>query len=101
LDEWPTDVAALSPLNNVPEETDVLVVLSGFPPSRAAAEAWNYTSPRLRLVLVVDEPPRGPGVVDDLNTMRHLERVIADLDEPARTGFERLQLPLSFRKVMD
>jgi len=101
LSEWPTDIAAMSALNNVPEETDVIVVLAGYPPSRAAAEAWNYTSPRLRLVLVVTEPPRGPAVVDDLNTMRHLERVIADLDEPARTGFERLQMPLSFRKVMD
>jgi hypothetical protein len=32
--------------------------------------------------------------------MRNLERVIAEMDEPSRAGFERLQRPLSFRKVV-
>lgn len=101
LSEWPTDLSALSALNSVPEECDVLVLLDGYPPSRAAADAWNYTSSRVRLVLVVHEPPPGSAAVDDLNLMRRLERVIADMDSPARTGFERLQRPLSFRKVVD
>ena len=32
--------------------------------------------------------------------MRYLERVIAQMDEPSRIGFDRLQRPLSFRKVV-
>jgi hypothetical protein len=32
--------------------------------------------------------------------MRNLERVIAEMDQPSRAGFERLQRPLSFRKVV-
>jgi hypothetical protein len=33
--------------------------------------------------------------------MRALDRVIAEMNEPSRYGFERLQRPLSFRKVMN
>jgi hypothetical protein len=40
-------------------------------------------------------------VIDDLNLMRGLERVIAEMDDPQRGGFERLQRPLSFRKVIE
>jgi len=38
--------------------------------------------------------------VADLNGMRGLERVIAEIDDPSRAGFERLQRPLGFRRVM-
>lgn len=101
LPEWPTDVNALASLSGMPEETDLIVILAGYPPSRAAADAWNYVGSRVRLVLVVDGPPDRMGMIDDLNVMRQLERVIVDTDRPARTGFERLQRPLSFRKTMD
>jgi hypothetical protein len=100
LDAWPTDVNAVAPLEQVPEEADVVVVLPGYPPSRAAGELWNYLGARVRLVMLVEGPPPTLTVIDDMNNMRHLERVIADMDMPARTGFERLQRPLSFRKII-
>jgi hypothetical protein len=101
LPDWPRGYEPLEPLNRLPEEADVVVVLPGYPPSREAAEAWNYLGPRMRLVVVAVGPPPSPGVIADLNAMRHLERVIADLEVPARTGFERLQRPLSFRRIME
>jgi hypothetical protein len=100
LDAWPEDYGRLTSLGNLPEEADAIVVLRGYPPTRAAAEAWNYLSAPIRMVLVVAGPPPA-GVINDLNQMRHLERVIAEMDDPARTGFERLQRPLSFRKLID
>ena len=100
LPAWPADVEALSPLDRVPPEADVIVVLPGYPPNRAAAQAWNYVRARLRLVAVVPGPPPSTVIFEDLNTMRGLERVIAQMDDPSRYGFERLQRPLSFRKVV-
>ena len=82
------------------ESPDVIVVLPGYPPNRAAAQAWNYVGARLRIVAVVPGAPASSTIIGDLNTMRGLERVIAQMDEPSRSGFERLQRPLSFRKVM-
>jgi len=79
----------------------VIVVIPGYPPNRSAAEAWNRVNARLRIVDVVPGPPISRAVLDDLNLMRGLERVIAQMDEPSRMGFEQLQRPLSFRKVMD
>jgi len=76
-------------------------VLPGYPPSREAAEAWNYVNARLRLVVVVPGPPPNSTVANDLNAMRYLERVVAQMDEPSRSGFERLQRPLSFRRIME
>jgi len=101
LPAWPADYAALDALNRIPEEADLIVVLPGYPPSREAAEAWNLVNARLRMIVVVTTPPPSIGVVGDLNTMRGLERVIAELDQPSRSGFERLQRPLSFRKVVE
>jgi len=101
LPKWPPAYAALEVLNQLPDETDVIVVLPGYPPSREAAEAWNLVQARLRLVVVVIEAPPSAGVVSDLNQMRGLERVIAQMDDPRRTGFERLQRPLSFRKLVE
>lgn len=100
LEHWPDSFEMLAPLERVPPETDVIVVLRGYPPSRAAAEAWNTLNAPLRLVVVVDGPPPDASVVGDLNTMRALERVVARMDEPSRAGFERLQRPLSFLKVV-
>ena len=100
LDAWPDDVTTIGALTSVPEESDVIVILPGYPPSNAAADTWNYIGARLRLVVLVNGPPASPVVLDQLNEMRHLERVIATMDQPNRTGFERLQRPLSFRKVM-
>lgn len=100
LDAWPADVTVISALSAVPPEADVIVVLPGYPPSRASTELWNYVDARVRLVLLVQGPPPSNSVIDDLNSTRRLERVIAEMDDPARTGFERLQRPLSFRKIM-
>jgi hypothetical protein len=44
---------------------------------------------------------RGAGsTLDAFNIMRSLERVVAEMNEPSRSGFEQLQRPLSFRKVV-
>lgn len=101
LPSWPLQYAPLDVLNQIPAETDVIVVLPGYPPGRAAAEAWNILQARLRIVVVVPEPPPNANVVADLNAMRGLERVVAQMDEPDRSGFERLQRPLSFRKLVE
>ncbi|HKQ57164.1 MAG TPA: hypothetical protein VJY35_04785 [Candidatus Eisenbacteria bacterium] len=98
---WPADFEPLRVLDNTPPEADVIVVLPGYPPNRAAAEAWNYINARLRIVVVVADEPPSSVVIGDLNTMRGLERVIAQMDMPSRYGFERLQRPLSFRKVVE
>jgi hypothetical protein len=101
LPTWPLQYAPLDILNQIPTETDVIVVLPGYPPSRAAAEAWNLVQAHLRIVVVVPGEPPGATVIADLNTMRGLERVVAQMDEPNRYGFERLQRPLSFRKLVE
>jgi len=101
LDAWPESYEALTALDLLPPESDVIVLLRGYPPSRAAAEAWNLVSARLRLVLLVPDAPPSIAVVQDLNTMRALERVIAEVDPPSRAGFERLQRPLSFLRIME
>jgi len=101
LPYWPVDVEPLQALDSTPPETQVIVVLPGYPPNRAAAQVWNYVQASLRIVVVVPGAPPSLAVVGDLNTMRGLERVIAQMDEPSRSGFERLQRPLSFRKVVD
>lgn len=101
LPAWPKEYSPLEVLNQLPTETDVIVVLAGYPPSREAAEAWNMVQARLRLVVVVTEAPPSAAVISDLNAMRGLERVIAQMDDPRRAGFERLQRPLSFRMLME
>lgn len=101
LPAWPAGFAALEVLERLPVESEALVVLPGYPPTRAAAEAWNLVDARLRMVVVVREPPPASGVIADLNTLRALERVIVESDAPARTGFERLQRPLSFRVLKE
>ena len=101
LPEWPSEYAPLEPLRQLPQGADLVVVLQGYPPTRAAAEVWSYLDAPLRIVVVVNGPPPSVSAIADLNSMRSLERVIAQMDYPARTGFERLQRPLSFRKVME
>lgn len=101
LPYWPEDLEKLRALDLTPPEVQVVVVLPGYPPNRAAAAAWSYVNASLRIVVVVPDPPPSLAVVGDLNTMRGLERVIAQMDVPSRSGFERLQRPLSFRKVVE
>jgi hypothetical protein len=101
LPNWPDDLARLQALSQTPQGADVIVVLPGYPPGRAAVEAWGYVSAPLRIVVVVPGPPPAVTAIEDLNTMRSLERVIAQMDQPSRSGFERLQRPLSFRKLID
>lgn len=101
LDAWPAGYDALAALDLLPQESDLLVLLPGYPPSRGAAEAWNLLRVRARLVLLVPDAPPSLSVVQDLNAMRGLERVIAEVDPPSRAGFERLQRPLSFLRVVE
>ncbi len=101
LPAWPADYDELMGLGQLPPEADAIVVLDGYPPSREAAEAWNLVQASLRIVLLVDGPPPSSTVIADLNAMRGLERVIARIDPPSRAGFERLQRPLSFRKIVE
>lgn len=101
LDAWPDGFAALQSLSQLPPDADCVVLLAGYPPTRAALDAWNLVDARLRIVLVTAGPPDHSGVSQDLNQMRGLERVIARMEQPSRSGFERLQRPLSFVKVAD
>jgi len=100
LPAWPDEFAALEALKLAPADVDVAVLLPGYPPSRGAAEIWNLLGAPVRIIILAEGPPPGPAVIADLNTMRNLERVIAEMDQPSRAGFERLQRPLSFRKVV-
>lgn len=100
LDRWPEEYASLTALNHVPAEVSLVVVLPGYPPDRASAEAWRMLTVPSRLILLVEGPP-GPGVVQDLNAMPDLERLIVDTDDPSRSGFERLQRPISFRVLKE
>ncbi len=100
LDEWPDDISRLTALEAVPPEADVIVVLRGYPPSRGAVDLWKLVSARLRLVVLVTEPPMNPLTLDWLNEAPALERVIAEMEISSRAGFERLQRPLSFRRVV-
>jgi hypothetical protein len=99
LPAWPLTYADLVPLEQLPPESDLIVVLPGFPPSREAANAWNLIEVRARLILVVGDQPPTTVTIADLNAMRALERVIVETDYPTRSGFERLQRPVSFRVV--
>jgi hypothetical protein len=101
LPSWPDDYAPLQALDRLPHDADLVVVLPGYPPSRGAVDVWDYVQSPLRVIVVADGPPPNVHVVHDLNAMRSLERVIAHLEYPSRSGFERLQRPLSFRKVVD
>ena len=101
LPAWPTAYSELEPLEEVGQESQVLAIVPGYPRSREAIEAWNLLSVRTRIVAVVDEAPPSIAVVADLNAMRGLERVIARIDPPSRSGFERLQRPMSFWKVVE
>lgn len=100
FDSWPREYASLEVLNRAPQGVEIMVVISGWPSSRAAIDIWNYLSVPLRIVVIVPGAPSTAGDVANLNELRALERVIAEMDEPSRSGFERLQRPLSFRKIV-
>jgi hypothetical protein len=101
LEEWPRTYAQIQPLEGLPEEADLVVIVRGYPPTSEAANAWNLLNTRVRLVMLVDGPPASTAQIAELNSNRALERVIAEMEYPSRSGFERLQRPLSFRKVMN
>ncbi len=102
LPRWPEDYAALEPLGRVilPQGADLIVLLQGYPPSSGQASLWNMIRQPMRIILTVDGPPVDRGMIMELNAMRGLERVIATMDHPSRSGFERLQRPLSFRVLV-
>lgn len=101
LTQWPQSYARLQELDSVPGESDLMVILPGYPPHQQAAEAWNLLSERVRIIVVVNDLPPHNAAIDDLNKMRGLERVIVHTDDPHPRGFERLQRPLSFRTVLE
>ena len=101
LPSWPAGDAPIQDLSQIPEGAELVVVITGYPPTRAATEMWRYVQVPMRMIVVVPGPPPGRDMIDDLNAMPQLERVIAQMDQPSRTGFERLQRPLSFRVVVD
>ncbi len=100
LPEWPEGFEAVESLNHRPVDLDLIVILPGWPPTRSAAEAWNMVNGPLRLVVLAGGAPPTRGMLDDLNAMRSLERVIVQTDRPSRSGLERLQRPLSFRRIV-
>jgi len=99
LSGWPTGSNMLEPLEHapLPEGADVIALIRGWPDSHAAAESWNLLRRPVRIVLLVDGPPNDRGMIQELNAVHGLERVIATMEHPSRAGFERLQRPLSFR----
>lgn len=99
LPAWPATYDELRPLQQValPEGAEFVVLLPGWPPSHEALGAWNLLGGSMRVILVVDGPPADRSLIAELNHMRSLERVIAQMEQPSRSGFERLQRPLSFR----
>jgi len=101
FDSWPHEYAPIKVLDEAPEGIEVVAVLRGWPPGRAQVDAWNYLRVPLRVIVLVPGPPESVDQIQALNEMRGLERVIAQMDEPSRRGFERLQRPLSFRKVIE
>jgi hypothetical protein len=78
----------------VPEESDLIVILPGYPPNREAAQ--GVESPELE---GADRDDREHAAA--LNNLRSLERVVAEIGNPDRHGFELLQRPLSFRVVLE
>lgn len=101
LPSWPASYAEIQSLQQIPPESDLIVVLPGFPATRESADAWNLLDVRVRIVMVVDGPPPSVAAIADLNAMRGLERVIVETSYPSRSGFERLQRPMSFRVVKE
>ena len=99
LPEWPAGYAEIKPLQQafLPEGAELVVLLPGWPPTREALGAWNLVGGNIRLILIVNGPPADRALIAEINHVRTLERVIAQMDRPERTGFERLQRPLSFR----
>ncbi len=101
LPDWPATYAQLRPLQQVilPDGAEIVVLLPGWPPTREALGAWNLVGGNLRLIIVVDGPPADRALIAELNRVRSLERLIVQMEHPSRSGFERLQRPLSFRVV--
>ncbi|HTM58232.1 MAG TPA: hypothetical protein VL123_07440 [Candidatus Udaeobacter sp.] len=101
LNAWPQGNLDLPRFGMLPEQADAIVILPGYPPDRTSLDAWRALGGRVRLVLQVDGPPEDRSILDDLNTLRNLERVVARMEHPTRAGFERLQRPLSFVKLVE
>lgn len=102
LPQWPATYADLKPIQQVilPEGAEIVVLLPGWPPTHEALDAWNLVGGSLRLIVVVDGPPADRALITEMNHVRPLERVIAQMEHPSRSGFERLQRPLSFRVLI-
>ena len=99
LPEWPATYDELRPLQQtiLPDGAELVFLMPGWPPTREALGAWNLVGGALRLIIVVNGPPADRALITELNRTRSLDRVIAQMEHPSRSGFERLQRPLSFR----
>jgi hypothetical protein len=99
LPEWPATYAALRPIQQVilPQGTELVVLVPGWPPTREALGAWDLLDANVRLIVVVSGPPADRALITEMNRIRTLDRIIAQMEHPSRSGFERLQRPLSFR----
>jgi hypothetical protein len=99
LPAWPESYDELRPIQQaiLPGGAQLVVLLPGWPPTREALGAWNLLTGAPRVILLVDGPPADRALITEINRMRALERVIAQMEHPSRSGFERLQRPLSFR----
>ena len=86
--------ALIAHSGEMPDGVEIVVLLPGWPPTREALNAWNLVGGPLRVILVVDGPPADRALIGELNRMRPLERIIAQMEHPSRSGFERLQRPL-------
>jgi hypothetical protein len=99
LPEWPATYDQIRPMQQaiLPQGVEIVVLLPGWPPTREALGAWNLVGGALRLIMIVDGPPTDRSLLTEVNRVRSLDRVIAQMENPSRSGFERLQRPLSFR----
>src|SRR5262249_30447364 len=54
LPEWPASYAQLKPLQQVilPEGSEIVVLLPGWPPTHEALDAWNLVGGALRMIVV-------------------------------------------------
>jgi hypothetical protein len=96
LPAWPQGVAELLPIDQAGRELPIVAVLPGYPPSAAQADAWNQLRARVRIMVLVQGTPVDRTVVQWLNTMRGLERVVVWTSDPRGARIDRLAAPVSF-----
>ncbi len=97
LPGWPEGFAQLQPLEQAPAGIELVAILPGYPPGARQADAWNLLSTRVRIIVMARGAPTTRTEVQDLNSMRGLERVVVWTDDPRAVYLDRLIVPLSYR----